>query len=501
MSASTEKKNRKVAREAGTDKKTIAAQEQAKEQAKSKRNWTIGIILVVFFIALTLFLNSGFLFKNTAALRVNGEKVSPAEVNYYYGQQNLMYQQYSEYYGYDFTSMYTKEEQLESVEESIRQVKAYCSYANENGVTLTADEIAEIDESLASLEEQVVAGGYKNLDTYYTFNYGTGVTAKLVRSLMLEQTLAQKAYEAAQDSLTYTDEELEEYFTALNGEGESYAYDYYYLAAETVESEPDADGNTTSAATEETIAEAKATADAIVAAYTGVEGETPAEKFAAAVADITGAEPYSTSNIQGSSLNSIYKEWMMDASRQEGDVKAVENSSGNGYYVVMFRDHSDNHYNVVSMRHILIKAAEDEEGIITEEALTAAHDAAAEIYAEWQAGEKTEESFAALADEKTEDTGSQGNGGLYEDIYMGEMVSEIESWLFDGRKAGDTEIIDVQSSGYSGTHVVYFVGEGDLYSNILARDELVNDGMAEWEETVLAAVEVTHGGTYSLIGK
>ena len=37
MSASTERKNRQAAREAGTDKKTIARQEAEKKAAKSKR--------------------------------------------------------------------------------------------------------------------------------------------------------------------------------------------------------------------------------------------------------------------------------------------------------------------------------------------------------------------------------------------------------------------------------------------------------------------------------
>ena len=38
MSASTERKNRIAAREAGTDKKTIAAQEEAKKQGHGERS-------------------------------------------------------------------------------------------------------------------------------------------------------------------------------------------------------------------------------------------------------------------------------------------------------------------------------------------------------------------------------------------------------------------------------------------------------------------------------
>lgn len=78
MSASTEKKNRQAAREAGTDKKTLAAQAEAKKKARSKLRWTLGTIGVVILIAAILFLNSSFLYTGTTALTIGGEGFSPA---------------------------------------------------------------------------------------------------------------------------------------------------------------------------------------------------------------------------------------------------------------------------------------------------------------------------------------------------------------------------------------------------------------------------------------
>ena len=105
MSASTERKNRIAAREAGTDKKTIAAQEEAKKQAVSKRKWTWGTIGVIVLIAAILLLNSGLMYTSTTALTVDGTKFSPAEVNYYYGNEYLTmvntYGQYLSYFGLD----------------------------------------------------------------------------------------------------------------------------------------------------------------------------------------------------------------------------------------------------------------------------------------------------------------------------------------------------------------------------------------------------------------
>ena len=105
MSASTEKKIRQAARVAGTDKKMLAAQEEAKKNAKSKRRWTIGTILVVLLIAAIIFLDSGFLYKNTTAVTVGGESYSPAEMNYQYATQyytwTSQYGSYASIFGLD----------------------------------------------------------------------------------------------------------------------------------------------------------------------------------------------------------------------------------------------------------------------------------------------------------------------------------------------------------------------------------------------------------------
>jgi uncharacterized protein HemX len=87
MSASTERKNRQAAREAGTDKKMLAQQEAEKKAAKSKRQWTIGSILVAVLLIVILLLNTGFVYKHTTAATVGEEKFSPVELSYYYLNQ------------------------------------------------------------------------------------------------------------------------------------------------------------------------------------------------------------------------------------------------------------------------------------------------------------------------------------------------------------------------------------------------------------------------------
>lgn len=115
---------------------------------------------------------------------------------------------------------------------------------------------------------------------------------------------------------------------------------------------------------------------------------------------------------------------------------------------------------LVDVRHILVQVKggfSDTQGNMThtDEEWAECEAAAQAILDEWLAGDKTEESFAALANEKSEDPGSNTNGGLYENVYQGQMVEPFETWCFDdSRQYGDYGLVKT-SYGY---HVMYYVG-------------------------------------------
>ena len=60
------------------------------------------------------------------------------------------------------------------------------------------------------------------------------------------------------------------------------------------------------------------------------------------------------------------------------------------------------------------------------------------------------------------------------------MVQEFNDFCFGGHKSGDVGIVYGESSGYAGYHLVYFVGEGELYSSLIARDALVNTAVNDF---------------------
>jgi len=139
--------------------------------------------------------------------------------------------------------------------------------------------------------------------------------------------------------------------------------------------------------------------------------------------------------------------------------------------------------NVIDVRHILLMVEEDAE----ESVWTETEQKAQQLLDEWAKGDATEESFAALATEKTEDPGSSGTGGLYENVYPGQMVETFDAWCFeDGRQTGDTGIVKTPY----GYHIMYFVGQGDyIHWQAAAESYLLNNTAAELRAQVTEQYE------------
>ena len=138
---------------------------------------------------------------------------------------------------------------------------------------------------------------------------------------------------------------------------------------------------------------------------------------------------------------------------------------------------------MVNVRHILVMPAEqNEDGTYTDEAWAEAEQKAQELLDSWKAGEATEESFAALANENSEDPGSSSNGGLYEDVYPGQMVDPFDEWCFDdARQPGDTGIVKTDY----GYHVMYFVSKGEeIFWFETAKGDLLSERAADLEDAL-----------------
>lgn len=148
----------------------------------------------------------------------------------------------------------------------------------------------------------------------------------------------------------------------------------------------------------------------------------------------------------------------------------------------------------VDVRHILITpestpvdGSTTGETTISDEAWADAEAKAKEILSQYLAGDKTEDSFATLANENSQDPGSNTNGGLYTGVSQGQMVEAFDAWCFDdGRQVGDTDIVKT-SYGY---HVMLYCGSATVWQEQVKND-ILTEKTNNFVEEALAANPTT----------
>ena len=155
----------------------------------------------------------------------------------------------------------------------------------------------------------------------------------------------------------------------------------------------------------------------------------------------------------------------------------------------------------IAVRHILVMAEQNENGEWTEEAKEIAKARAEDILQEWASGEATEESFAVLAENYSEDPGSSSNGGLYTNVSKGQMVEEFDSFCFDeNRQPGDTAVVFGTNGGYAGYHVMYFVAKEKPEDNQEAIDSIAMEHTGQWLAEHIEGMEVSVLPYYKIVG-
>ena len=498
MSASQDKRRRDDSPVDGAEVRQKTGKKKAAQKKRGMHKETIAIILVAVLILAVVVMNSSFFYAMMPGLSIGGTNYTTSEFNYFYfsAYYNLNSQygnslidtsipldKQDSWFGGTWAEYFEKE-----ALETMKQITFICDEAAKNGFELSQDDKDAIAANLAEFDSYAQFG-YASKNQLIQANYGKGSNFKMIEKLLTKTTTAQAYSQHISDSYEFSEEELEAHYAEKKDTYDVLTYRQFLISGAANEEEGiDA---------ETAMADAKEKAEAMAKAITDEESfaEQAQENAAEGQEELYKDSEYTRYSTTGQSLNSAYSEWMLDAARKEGDVEALEAETG--YYVVMYLDRQDNHYNTRSMRHILIKAEADENNEYTDEAKEAARERAEELLDEWKSGAKTEDSFAELATAETMDEGSMETGGLYEDIYKGQMVSEFDAFTFDeSRKPGDTGVVYGESTGYAGYHVVYYVGEGELYSSLIAKTDLTNTQYSDWIEAGTENYQATKKFTY-----
>ena len=540
MSASSKKKLRK--------EQNIQAmtERQRKEQAEAKKTkiatiafiTVIAVILVAFVAtqAVKFWQRNGFTEKNTVAVTVGDHKINAVTMSYYYNNtmNNIgsLVDQYGAsasmlapyYIGLECPSDLSKpldemvkdeetgetwaDYYVNSIYETIQQNYALYDAAQKAGFKLPDDARASIDAEMAELKDAALQYGFPDTDSFLRALYMNGASAKSYKNFLTVQHTASAYYSHYQEPLEYTDEDYRAHDKDIYNEFSSYSYNQYTFSYTQFRGEgtKGEDDKVTYTAEEDEAGRegAKAAAESLLTATSKDEVATLVEAMEKKPS-VSNVEKRLYSTIKSS--NEEQAKWLADKDRKEGDIAlfpvVTTDAEGkeitNSYVVLVFVARDDNLGKLDNVRHILITPDEidssltgEEKTKAQEEAKAAAKKAAEDLLAQWKEGEATEESFIALAKEKSEDTGSAAEGGLIEEIHRDSgLVTNFKNWAIDdSRKVGDTGIVD---SDY-GYHIMYYVGEDEVnYRDTLIKAELVHEEMERWNEELLAATPIKAG--------
>jgi len=518
MSASREKKLRQELAASGTpDPKKVREAEERANQRRS--NMLYGAIAAIFVLVAVVVLvwNSNVIQRSATALTIDGQKYSAAQVDYYYHStyNSLRNNQYASYMSLASatdltTATLTDLDKLvlgvsedmtwdaylkDTVTRNLTDITALTKAAKEANFTFTDEMQQDVNATMDQIKEAAASNGV-SVGSYVKAVFGKNVTVSALKDIFKAVTLASHFESSQEDSLTYSLEDLEKAYSENARQYDVASYESIYFAG-TAPSTTDADGKTVAPTDEESAAakaKAKEAADEALRRYQSGESLS-------AIAESIDIATYS-SPTSATYASNVVGDWVFDEARQAGDAAVVDNDPNQ--YLLVFHERDRNEYNTVDVRHILFLADtsaldsssetyEKDLAVIKDTAKAKAEDA----LSQWKAGEATEESFAALANELSEDPGSNTNGGLYREVYHRQMVDAFNDWIFDeARQVGDTGIVETDY----GFHVMYFSGENIPYWQVQVRNALRNADHTAWMESLTADLTAVEGPGMKYVG-
>ncbi|MCD7872208.1 MAG: peptidylprolyl isomerase [Clostridiales bacterium] len=352
---------------------------------------------------------------------------------------------------------------LEYVNERVlNSIKSTYMYYNEavkanNGEEpeITEDQRKEINDSVAQYKETANQYGY-TVSGYLVQAMGKGVTEKVYRREARRAYIAENYSSSLSDEVTskeYTDEDYDNYKNEHLAELQAVSFRIFEAdnedSAKEFKAELKSDGSNFTQ-----LCEKYATDDLDKSLYSQDENST---KYSATRESLESAGGYAIATAKDTDADEKEYpglDWLFSSDRKEGDIYQYSTS-----VVYVLKPAALAEEDTVNVRHILISPTDSSStsssSSATDEQWAEALSTAEKVLDEYNSGDKTEDSFAALVSDYSTDTGSSSNGGLYENIVPGQMVLPFESWVLNPqRKAGDVGIVQT-TYGY---HIIYFVG-------------------------------------------
>lgn len=506
------------------DRKARLAQSAKKSQKKSEKSKAAAkIVKMVVAIVLAVVVAGGIVWKvldDTAAIKKNttvfslGDdiRVSEVEFTYYYSQYlNNIYsyaQQYAMYgmnigidptkspdeqnYGTDadgkemLLSDYLKNETISA----LQTYKILYAEAIKAGYKLTDDEQKSIDDQVEELRNTAAENKY-SLNAYLKASYGKGINEKFLRKQLEMQNIVSRYQSDTSKKLTdsYSAADIKAVYDKDHSAYNAVDARTLSFSVETLTAKDGETSEQLAARQKAAAAKVKKEAEKALSACTSEKAFLEQAKKKNSSTENYDAESATALNEAAKSTITSYvsedaAKWAFDSARKAGDVKLFEvGSNGNvSSYVILYINKGSYAPMASNVRHILISFTDNASSSseATDEQKKAAKASADKIYKEWKSGAKTEDSFAALAKEKSKDTGSAADGGLISGITSSaNYVEAFRNWATDSsRKVGDTGIVE---SEY-GYHIMYYSGSDYAWKSAIRSAKASEDFEKQLDE-------------------
>jgi hypothetical protein len=486
MGASREKKERQELRRQGTVvDPEVKRKRQRKAESASLANRILAIVVSVLLAmgVIAFVLNIAAVpHRVLTALTVGGIRVTAAEYNVYFGDIYSSTMQMYEYYGIDTTQMGLDEEYFrQQTESQIQSTVLLAAEARKNNMELTEANRAALEESLKGIDDSAKAEKI-SVNRLLSDAYGLGVTRAVYAKAAEDRALASQWSEEKPKTYGYAQSDLDSYYEENTLSVDLYTFRSFAVAAEATDEEASEEEQ------QAALDDAKKKADQFLAEITTEESFNGlAETYAAEDQKSTYTDDPDATLSDGVSISSyseVETNWLSDAARKTGDKTVLDNSASTGYVVYYFLKRERPEAGTVDVRHILALFKDDtgaETQTPTDEQKETARVQAQAVLDEWNAGAKTEDSFAELAREKSEDNAEEG--GLYEGLGPHtNFVAPFLDWCVDPvRKPGDTGLVETEY----GYHVMYFVrATEDQEWMVTVRETLRSEDFSAYKEAL-----------------
>lgn len=476
--------SRKINNSGGTKKQ----EQQAKKQRKNRQITIFAVVLGVFLIVgilAALFFQSGAPVKLLPAVTIDGKGYKLCEFNYYYyAYYNSYLDEHSEFREYMFDDSTSLKDQPyddhqswfeyfeEQTVESMSSVLRTAALAEKEGFGLSTEAQKEIDTALEDIKSSADNAGI-SIDKYLENIYGSGMTEKLYRKHLTDSHLAAEYSDQIKAGFRFSKDEIKAYYEEHLPEYTFVNYERFYVKASDIDTVP----------TEEEKQKAFSIAQKI---FDKVEKGGDLKESSSEFKDDGTYYAFEDAYYDP---NFSYGEWLFSPDRKDGDANVIDD--GSGYYVMVFQSRNESSYptaDIIDICFPVDAALEDSSSEDYEDKVNQLYEEscakAEELLETWEKGNRTEESFEALASQN--ESASEADG-IFENLTRETLDDAINKWVFDnGRKPGDCSVIYTES----GFHVIYYAGKGTEAWQVKAEEDMCTDAYEEWYQNLLDTASV-----------